>query len=60
MKLYEEKRIETVILKRNMSPSQVRLSIHTAFKHHKLTSWEYLEVAGGQLVTATKNQVERS
>ena len=56
MKLTEEKRIEAVVLKRTMSPSQVSASILSAFKHQNLTSWEYLDVNGGQLVMSTNQE----
>ena len=56
MKLSEEKRVQSVILKRNMTPSQVKAGILDAFKFHKLSSFEYLNADGGQLVTSTNQE----
>lgn len=46
-KLLAEKRIETIELKRTMSPSEVENQIKCSFVQLLLTRWEYLEVDGG-------------
>ena len=56
MKLSEEKLVQSDILKRNMTPSQVKVSILDTFKFHKLSTFEYLNADGGQLVTSTNQE----
>ena len=52
-KMMEEKRVKSIQLKRTMSPREVRNNVTCAFKHLCLTKWEFLELNGGQLVTAS-------
>ena len=47
MKLSEEKHIEQVVLKHNMSPTQVKMNIIAAFKHHNMSFFEYLDIDEG-------------
>ena len=53
MKLSEEKRVQSVIPKRNMTPSQVKVSFLDTYK---LSTFEYLNADGGQLVTSTNQE----
>ena len=52
-KLLEEKRIESIEMKRTMSPSEVESKIRRTFVHLSLKKWEYLEVDGRHLYTAS-------
>ncbi len=52
-KLVDERRVEKIQLKRTMSPCEVRSSITRGFMHLHLVEWEYLELNGGKLISAT-------